>query len=560
MVLAANQPPYQSALRVLVVEDREEWRETLLSLLADKQTFATGEVFVVETAGTYGDARAAIINTYFDLIVLDLVLHPGPPGETEEWEGFWLLQDLFDLGLQEETAVIVLTSFDIGSVANLALTEFGALTFLSKDQPPGVLGSEIARVLSSQSDFGMRCGVSFAGGGSWDTVLATLTSAHLRRLTSPVSPDEAVAELDHLVRRVEQSATELEVAPMTPGYSGAVIARLARTRADGVIADTILKMGPAVQMREEQEKHERIVDFVQSHKTTLINGHAFGRHMGVLEYTLVGANEHEVVPFRRFYADSATTDVRACVDTLFRATCQRWYQQENSQEVTDFDLERYYFDEFGTSRTAVAQAYVFKFGPQRTSGQGLRLVDLPRPLPDPVEALVDGGLAAEFSTFLTLTHGDLHGENILVDIGTSDAWLIDFAAAGRGHWARDLATLECCIKFQYIDPHDLARLFEFEDALAVRGWAIDQSEAENWLDRPDLGKAIAVIGALRAIATDVVGDRLSREQMRREYSAALLFNTLNYLRFHSQLKRKTRKNQVLMAGGFALEGLSDEIA
>ena len=52
-----------------------------------------------------------------------------------------------------------------------------------------------------------------------------------------------------------------------------------------------------------------------------------------------------------------------------------------------------------------------------------------------------------------LTHGDLHGGNLLMD-ATGTLWMIDFATAEMGHSLQDLAKLLCSSLLFYLPVGD----------------------------------------------------------------------------------------------------------
>ena len=544
--------PYTEALRILVIEDSDSARERIVGILTSHAQ-AQHAQFAITEAATYEGARDALISEYFDFAIVDLVLHGGPTGEIEEWEGFWLLQDLFEMGLQEETAVVVLTSFDIGRVANIALTRFKALIFLSKEQSSDDIVDSIAELLEEQHDCGMRCNLTLAEPETWRELVLRLGRGQFGRLTSPVSVGEAEVELNHLVRRLERSATDVHLTPMEGGHSGAAVARVTRHR-DGVhLADVIIKYGLAPAIHEEQQRYRKVSDLVSDQRLTQLNQVALGRNLGVLEYTLVGADPAQVRPFGEFYRHASAADVRRCVEALFERTCGRWYA--NRRAVSGLSLSDHYAEHLGFSRATLAREYAFKFGDKIIGRETIRHVELPRDLPDPVTAVTSGAADVVCDTWVCPSHGDMHGGNILVDGPHGEPWLIDFAAAGEAHWARDFAALECCVKFQYTDAaHDLGGLYELESVLADSESLSEGVGSRVSLQRADLAKALRAASDIRQVMAGLVGDAMSERVMYREYHAALLYQSLNYLRFHSLLKKqKARKHHVLAAAALAYE-------
>src|SRR5262249_33941733 len=67
---------------------------------------------------------------------------------------------------------------------------------------------------------------------------------------------------------------------------------------------------------------------------------------------------------------------------------------------------------------------------------------------------------------LVITHGDLNGENIVVN-GNGRGFLIDFYKTGLGPTCRDFVELESIIKFELLHMPNLAQRYQLElDLLA----------------------------------------------------------------------------------------------
>jgi hypothetical protein len=127
--------------------------------------------------------------------------------------------------------------------------------------------------------------------------------------------------------------------------------------------------------------------------------------------------------------------------------------------------------------------------------------------------------------------------------------LIDFADAGFGHWARDFAALECAIKFQFMPASDLVSMFDLEEVLAEEFF---EGGGTRGISDPAVVKAFNTVKVIRRFADELIvsGDERA---LREEYYSALYFTSINYFRFHSQVRQKVRKNQILMAAGVAFE-------
>lgn len=102
-----------------------------------------------------------------------------------------------------------------------------------------------------------------------------------------------------------------------------------------------------------------------------------------------------------------------------------------------------------------------------------------------------------------ITHGDLHGDNLLVD--DTHAWVIDFERAGMGHVLRDFVELEVDILTRLI-PNEVGLMDIFKLSVSLVNTAHFDSEVESrtlWMDHEETTKAFNVIGGLRRMAQEI---------------------------------------------------------
>jgi hypothetical protein len=160
-------------------------------------------------------------------------------------------------------------------------------------------------------------------------------------------------------------------------------------------------------------------------------------------------------------------------------------------------------------------------------------------------------LEKNFDTDLdfSITHGDVHSRNILVD-DLGQAWLIDFARTGEGHILRDFIELESDIKFTLLDEVDVVALCDFELALVSPDCWDDAPHLGQRFDRPSLNKAFAVVRGLRTLVS-----RFYPMIDKKEYYHALLYQTLNIVRL-SRID-PLKKQHALLAAALICERLQD---
>jgi DNA-binding NarL/FixJ family response regulator len=115
---------------------------------------------------------------------------------------------------------------------------------------------------------------------------------------------------------------------------------------------------------------------------------------------------------------------------------------------------------------------------------------------------------------LAVTHGDIHGDNLVVD--EEHAWAIDFERTGQGHILRDFVELEVDIFTRLIPypPNDLSGLYEL--ALVLAESAEPMISFQPTAPPPagtEISKALNVICGLRRLAYEVTHYRDFREYL-----------------------------------------------
>ena len=127
-------------------------------------------------------------------------------------------------------------------------------------------------------------------------------------------------------------------------------------------------------------------------------------------------------------------------------------------------------------------------------------------------------------------HGDLNGENILVDEHDTP-WLIDFERTGWGPAFRDFAELEGVIRWELVRTNSIVHIPKFEEVLlAARLGRFEQTKRElrdewkGWSN--DLKKAAFIILYLRDIMGKIYGNS---ERVYKEYLMGLFFHALRFV-------------------------------
>jgi hypothetical protein len=152
------------------------------------------------------------------------------------------------------------------------------------------------------------------------------------------------------------------------------------------------------------------------------------------------------------------------------------------------------------------------------------------------------------------THGDLNGNNVLID-ANDFTWLIDFFRTSKGHILRDFIELETTVKFELMNVSDIKAIHEMETALLKPSNFDENLEFSNNFHNDELAKAFSVIKSLRSLAHDQI--RPSKDM--REYYIGLFYQTLNLLRYYWIMRKrpKARRRYILLSASMLCKRLKD---
>src|SRR5437660_11385353 len=117
-----------SNLRILVVEDRQDWQEQVKQLLQRLD----GSV-VVDLASTYDEALDWVKKELYDLTVVDLALSDNPL-DTQNQQGLDLLKVVRESPANKHCGLIMLTAHGTITRAKKALREYYVHDFIEKDR------------------------------------------------------------------------------------------------------------------------------------------------------------------------------------------------------------------------------------------------------------------------------------------------------------------------------------------------------------------------------------------------------------------------------------------
>jgi thiamine kinase-like enzyme len=261
--------------------------------------------------------------------------------------------------------------------------------------------------------------------------------------------------------------------------------------------------------------------------------------IGGAVYSYVG--EFDVKTFSRYYEENSITEIEECLASFFGRVWGRHYEQKRKAcNASLFDL---YSKVWGDWYEKILKAFPSANPVEYDSiHKGLGL-------PDPVEWLKTkvaenpNDLSCVAETQLAITHGDLHGDNLLVD-SKKIAWVIDFERCGEGHALQDFIELEADI-INRLEARNENLSAYIEMCLTVFGEKTIQGLEESKTRSADarIEKALQTISILRSLAL-----KCTKITDAREYLFGLLFNMI----FRAAMLQKTNlqksRRTLLLAG------------
>jgi CheY-like chemotaxis protein len=407
---------------VLIVEDEESFAEAISRVLSELSGGLSLKV------GRSRDSASALLDTeFFDLIVLDLNI-PTADGllDSDPQHGFAVFTKA--QSVTSGTPIFVLT----GSSAENFIPELlrgtrqvdvwgegnsvGTVDFLPKfrfDQFPNRLRPLVASI-------------------------AALGDVELDKGNVTLSVQD-----DRLIRIFARKfgGTRVVASSLGGGLSGAKVLRLKVTDAQGApIHDAVAKLGTRADIAEEGKRFDQLVSRLEPRSTPrklLELDAGAGANAGVF-YGLAAGFERTAFTA----APGSVADSQGVVAAI-EACTSRWTDGVQQSRRTVQDVRRL------TVSDKTCEGLVAKFG---------------------LDWLADFE-TRQIQTRWCCTHGDLHGENVLLD-NEGNAVIIDYGDVGGATASLDPVTLELSLLFH---PKGPLR----DSAKGLGGWP-SEAQARNW--------------------------------------------------------------------------------
>lgn len=520
--------------RILVVEDRPRWQEVLSENLQR-------DGFLVDTVSTSAQARQCLQANFYHLVILDIRLDETDQTNTE---GMSLLDELNAL-LGTSVAIMMLSGYGTKEQMREAFRNFKVTDFLEKQNFDNVkFRQQVQHVFATEIPINLDLNVYWHNGYRLKDVVVDLKVNQYRVEPDTPLQDQMATELDDLLCRLFNQAEQLIARPLRPGHSGAGVLRIEPFFKGGGGQAVIVKFGDVRKIDEEYRNFQSHVQpFVGGGRRTAALNLQRTARLGGIVYSLLGAKgdqEH----FGDFYQHASIPDIKNVINNLFRDTCGAWYA--NPGRLQPQYLNADYETSMGFTLERLKQIIHSELkSVEVTDRLQFKQLNGDRSFKDPVATLMGKHLVRP--TYICTTHGDLNGNNLLVD-QVGQVWLIDFRHTKPSHILRDVANLDAVVRFQLLQAGEasLAERLAMEECLSriQRFSQLEQMTDDFTTDNPALAKAYAISLHLRRIARRMVAQNPSDDFS--EYHIAALYQAFYHVRL-STLMPEQREHALLSA-------------
>jgi CheY-like chemotaxis protein len=513
--------------RILLVENDPRVRESYKVLLRYWGYFP---VFAVgEGKSLMRDAVAKARKFHCILALIDLRLLDD--FDEEDTSGLKLVKEIYP------ARSIILTAYPNPQILRTMLDTYRDIPFLSKSDAP----EKIKQTLDNEA--GKICAIKRGLQVHPVDILDQIAQTTFASLIKDY-PDQVADILAQLL----PSARNLRIDRLDSSRFASYASDVPRPQSvvlkvyEEDYEPVVVKLARAKKIEVEVDRYEKYISRkVGGNFTVKLERYANLWDIGGALYTYIG--DFDVKTFSSYYEQHPIEDIRECLEAFFTGSWGRHYERKQLQtNVSLFDL---YVDVWGDWYTKRVRD--FSTGHLwRDEGIHQRLG-----LPNPIEWFKtriaenrELDLSFVETTQRAITHGDLHGDNLLID-SRKNPWVIDFERSGEGHALQDFIELESDIINRLEAPaENISSYYEMCQVVARQTLIKPLEESEMKSQDPRIRKALQTISWLRSLALKCTGICDARQ-----YLLGMLFNTLFRATINNNEKYHDRQSRALMLAG-----------
>ncbi len=493
--------------KILVVDDLPDVRSTVSGILRD-------EGYLTQPAASRQEALAILKNERFHIAVLDVRLDES---DEDNREGMELLREINHL--YPAITVIMLTGYADAEMVREALQP-------ANDRQPAdrvvfkqemtILPQTVRHVFQESLKLNLNLVIT----DPQDSIEQLAGQIRFPSGKTPSAGDTGL-QIREIFCKLFFDCQEIYLGQMQQGFSGAAVFQVTPTyQGKGQGQNVVVKIGNLEEINAEIANYDRYVKgIVGGNRIPEALRSASTRHAGGILYSFIGLGG-QTENFVSFYRSAGLEELLPTLDNLYRETLfplkDKTGRMKKDSDLREFYLRHLHLNDEKLQRIAsgisAGQAAfteradgAWQFGTER--------------LPNPLRYARGANFRAD--GFFTTIHGDLNGQNILLDSHHA-TWLIDFlTTTDDGHILQDYAALETNIRFRLIRESGVntEQLWQWSCAC----FKTDPSNAAiptEIYGHPNLLKAYHVMLHIRALAAQTPG------YTERAYLIALFFNTL----------------------------------
>lgn len=347
------------------------------------------------------------------------------------------------------------------------------------------------RIIDSVGEF-----MEWLGGSSANAPLLGLREKH-------PEIDPGGAQLDAtdamLIRFLFRDCRRVALKPFGGGFSGNLVAGTTSVDLHGhEQVPHVIKIGPQDKMGRERTSFERIQN-VLGNNAPQLSDFADYDDRGAIKYRYASMGGSFSTTLQREYQRGLSlAKVERIIHTVFGEQLMRLYKAATRESG---DLLEHYF--FAPERAPGVQRAVERIVGHEVPGDVVEVVagvEVTNPAAFYRRTLARLPARAQDSFYQAYVHGDLNGQNIVLD-AHDNVWLIDFFHTRRAHVLMDLVKLENDLLYIFTpiaDEAELREAFSLTDALLQVEdlWAPLPERSPSTL--PQLVRAWATLRMLRS--------------------------------------------------------------
>ena len=513
--------------RILLVENDERVRESyrvLLRYWGYFPVFAVGEGKALSR-----DAVAKARKFHCLLALIDLRLMDD--SDEDDTSGLQLAKQIYP------ARSIILTAFPTPQILREMLDKYRDIPFLSKIDPPEKIKQTLDREAAKIS--AAKRGLQVKPAEFLDQISRTTFSSLIGEYPDQIA--DVLAQLfpgakNLRIERLDSSLFSSHASDVPRPHSVVLKAY------EEDYIPVVVKLARAAKVRVEVDRYEQFISRkIGGNFTVKLERYANLWDIGGAVYTYIG--DFNVKTFSSYYDEHPIEDIQECLEAFFTVSWGRHY--ERKQVLTNVSLFELYAAVWGDWYTKRVRDFSTR-NVWPVEGVGEQLA-----LPNPIEWFKtrvaenrEWDVSIVEATQKAVTHGDLHGDNLLID-SRKNTWVIDFERSGEGHALQDFIELESDIINRLEAPaENISSYYEMCQVVARQTFIKPLEESEMKSQDPRIRKALQTISLLRALAlkcTDICD--------ARQYLMGLLFNALFRATINNNEKYHDRQRRALMLAG-----------